>query len=92
MTGRKTIWKFQLVVDDLQKVLMPAGAEIRSVQLQHGQLCLWAMVDPDAAKEPRLIKIHGTGNPSIDTMHQRTFIDTVQMGQFVWHVFERKQL
>lgn len=88
------IWKFQLRVADMQIVEMPSGAEILSVQDQNGGLQMWAMVNPDAAKQQRTIEIVGTGNQMDNIISKglkRVHIDTVQTchGSLVWHVFER---
>ena len=85
---RQQIWKFPLELTGVQEVEMPSGSQLLSVAVQQETLCLWAMVDLDrGTKERRMIDIIGTGNP-IDS-HRRSFIGTVQMESFVWHVFER---
>lgn len=71
----KVIWKFPL----LDKIEMPAGAEVLSVQMQHGQACLWAVVDPAAQRETRRFCIHGTGS-GFDHDHGR-FVGTFQMDE-----------
>lgn len=86
----KTIWKFSLAVMDKQAIQMPIGAEILAVQLQDTQPCLWAIVDTEAAREDRVIEIHGTGNRMYQDMGvQHKYIGTVQQPPLVWHVFER---
>ena len=88
------IWKFNLKITDRQTVEMPFGAEILSVQQQGSAgLQLWAIVDPDGAKEHRVIEIVGTGTPMADVDEEdlaRFHIATVQVrgGALVWHVFE----
>lgn len=83
------IWKFPIEVAGMQKVAMPLGARILSVDMQRGVLCLWAMVDTRGEASQRLIEIHGTGEPiKTGRGDSRQFIGTVQVGQFVWHVFE----
>lgn len=84
----KTIWKFELSVTDVQQVSMPRGAKILSVADQRGVLCMWAEVATDEPKEPRSIRIYGTGHP-MDNGDRETFIGTAQAGPFVWHVYER---
>lgn len=89
----KTIWKFPLTVTDVQIVMMPPGAEILSVEIQGGIICLWALIDVKKETQlevPHQIEIVGTGNPmqQIDHWLSRKFIGTVQQGQFVWHIFE----
>ncbi len=69
---------------------MPAGAEILSIQMQRGIVCMWAMVNPEAQNSPRCIEMFGTGaNIPQGTLIKRRFLATVQDGTFVWHYFER---
>lgn len=89
----EVIWKFSLQVTDRQTVTMPVGANILSVQDQSGGLQMWAIVNPDAEREQRVIEIVGTGNPMPDVDKEdlaRFHIATVQVrgGALVWHVFE----
>jgi hypothetical protein len=82
-----TIWKFALAIKDEQEIGMPAGAEVLSVHAQYGAICLWALLNPDAAVEQRTFRIHGTGHLVLEPGR---FLGTVLMGDgdFVWHVFE----
>lgn len=93
----KTIWKFELVVTDLQDVKMPEGAQILSVQgqevsestAQGSRHCIapmmWALVDSDAPMGLRRIGIVGTGMPAPETGE---YIGTAICGFLVWHVFD----
>lgn len=84
------IFKYTLEITGNQTVQMPQEARILSVANQNGNLCLWAMVDIDWPPHPRHIEILGTGNHVVQDMGvERTFIGTVLVDQFVWHVFER---
>ena len=78
----KSIWKFPVEVTDEQSVKMPVGAQALSVQVQGGQVCLWALVDTEAETEERLVQIFGTGHPFAN---EGTFVETFQMqgGAFV---------
>lgn len=58
----KKVWKFPLQITDEQRIAMPRGAQLLTVQVQGQQPCLWAVVDVDAPSEDRLIIIHGTGH------------------------------
>lgn len=82
----KTIYKYTLALTDTQVIRLPKGAEILSIQEQHGHICLWAVVDTDAEKVERFVDIVGTGNPMLTDM-RTSFVATVQQGVFVWHVF-----
>lgn len=83
----KTIYKFPIAITDDQAVLMPASADILSAQFQGDTLCLWALLDTTEKKTARLIYIFGTGHP-VPRRTDLRFIDTVQAGRLVWHVFE----
>lgn len=85
------IWKFELEITDTQQVRMPKGAQILSVANQNGKVCLWAMVNPNDSLESRCIEIIGTGNKvAFGPGVQRSFIGTVVVNPFVWHVFEQR--
>ena len=84
----RKIYKYQIEVTDEQLVTMPAGAQILTVQAQGDRLCLWAVVSLGSPEEKRVIQIYGTGMDF--PKHKKcTYIATVQMDGFVWHVFER---
>lgn len=82
----KTIWKFEF--HPHKSISMPKGAEILSVQEQHGKTCIWAMVNPNAPLEIRKIVIYGTGHVLPNDPGQ--FIGTFQLqsGAYVFHMFE----
>jgi len=85
----KTIYKYKLEVIGQQSIVMPLGAETLSIQAQHGEPCLWALVDPDNAPTERSFLIYGTGH--IVDHENLLYIDTFQMigGDLIWHVFEQ---
>ena len=86
----KTIWKYELPMQEDVYLQMPEGAEVLSVGEQHGRLCLWALVDDNACTEGRAFSIRGTGYPA-DGVETQTHIGTVVTagGALVWHVFEQ---
>ena len=86
----RTIWKYTLNITDRQTVSMPVFAEILTVQMQGGSLCLWAIVESDRNLEQREFLIFGTGNPIPEQFCLHQHIGTVQVGGgvLVWHVFE----
>lgn len=90
-----SIWKFPLKVTDYQKISLPKGAEILSVQSQNQFPCIWAIVDSavDAETEEREFEVFGTGHPYYNNVHfgqEHKFIGTFQLngGAFVGHLFE----
>lgn len=85
------IYKQTLQLTDKQTVTLPADAKILSVQLQHGEIRLWYSFDEHANHQERhrFIYIVGTGHP-FDIEEPYKFISTVQMDQFVWHIYEKE--
>lgn len=86
-----TIWKFILETTDNQKIEMPKGSVILTVQNQHNSLCMWVLVDREAEKETRHFEVFGTGHPiKHDATMNRKYIGTYQLqgGSLVFHVFE----
>lgn len=83
----KTIWKFDVPVDDRVSVLMPQSAEILCVQMQLGKPCIWARVDPEAPEELRRFAWRGPGH---DADGLGKYLGTVQThsGRLVFHLFE----
>lgn len=83
----KTIWKYTL--RPLTAIDMPIGAEVLSVHEQLGEVCLWAMVDPDGESEVRKFELFGTGH-SIPDLSNKKFVGTSHLdgGALVLHVFE----
>lgn len=92
---KRQVWKYKLI-ERMQIVNMPKDAEILTVQVQQGVLCLWALVDPDAEEEKRFIEIYETGEDiGYDMGVSRSYIGTYEMyGDdpvreiFMGHVFE----
>jgi hypothetical protein len=86
----RTIWKFEIAIVAPGLIRMPKGAEILTVQTQHGVPCVWAIVDPQAEKEDRYFEILGTGQPVYEGEEvDRAYVGTFQQPPFVWHLFER---
>lgn len=93
----KTIWKFNLHENLEQgngclvtRIELPASAEVLSVDVQHGDVVLWASVNPDDQfKTSRRFAIVPTGGTVPNGGLSPRFLGTVLMheGAFVWHVF-----
>ena len=84
----RTIWKFDLPVNDYAGINMPRGAEVLHVHEQYGKACIWALVEPAAPLEMRSFRIFGTGHTVPE--FPRRYIGTVHLagGALVFHVFE----
>lgn len=84
----KTIYKYLLNIQDVQRFDIPDHANVLTVQVQEGskdRISLWVEVQEDAPKKSMPIYIVGTGYPVPTEAY--TYIGSVQMGYFVWHVY-----
>jgi hypothetical protein len=85
----KKIWKFHCDIQDGSILIsMPDGAEIITVQMQHGGPCIWAIVDDTSTWVYRRFRWVGTGHPMGDDPMRH--VGTVQLegGVLVFHLFE----
>ena len=80
-----TIWKYMLELEDQQSISMPNGAVPLCVQLQNGQPCVWARVDPEQPPKTHNFWICGTDQPTPDGRYLGTF--RLGQGALVFHVF-----
>lgn len=78
------IWKFPLS-DEETEIDAPI-IDFLTVQMQNGQPCVWAIVDPEHMPKKYKINILGTGweRQRIDVSQ---YIGTVQDETGVWHCF-----
>lgn len=85
------IYKYPIVTMGvgIDSIKMPAHAQILSAQMQDDIICIWALVDlNESVQEDYSILVVGTGmdlSPHFDKNWH--FIDTVQDGAYVWHIF-----
>ena len=82
----RTIYKYILEERDTNVIQMPELATILKVERQQDQICMWAEVDTTRPLTPYIFRIFGTGNsrPEDEMM---TYLNTVIMDYFVWHVY-----
>lgn len=80
------IYKYPLKHSDRQTIIIKKGAKILTALLQGGLVCLWAEVDTEEDKtEKAIIQIVGTGHKELS--QHREYINTVQVGIYVWHIY-----
>lgn len=94
------IWKHPMALGRAQRIDMPRGARILTVQLQDNTPTLWTLCDPEQPLESRVIITFGTGHTinlppgckEVATAHLfgLAYIGTFQQGPYVWHVFEER--
>lgn len=83
------IWKYILSITDTQIINIPEGSKILKIGVQEGtNISMWCMVNPDASKIDRLIKIHGTGQDIQTEYPEDAYVGSVQLDGYVWHIFD----
>lgn len=85
----RSVYKYTLEEADRMELDLPVGAEILSIQYQHGQPRLWALVDTaETRTETRFLRMAGTGHAIMEGGLK--FISTVvtEGGMLVFHFFE----
>lgn len=87
----KKIFKYVLKTTDIQSITTYADHKILCVQVQHGNPCLWAIVDLESEEVITDIYIFGTGYEINIDINKLNYIDTYQLANenFIGHVFER---
>ena len=84
----KAIYKYEILTGG--KLLLPNGAIVRKVAAQGNSIYLWAEVYPDRSQLERHFEVFGTGGEITECMGiDRVYLDTVFMGELVFHVYER---
>ena len=86
------VWKYQLELTERQGLKMPDGAVILSAHTQTDStgkqnICIWVAVDSEAPSRQRVIKVAATGEDAL-LLPLDVFVGTVQVGPFVFHVFD----
>lgn len=87
-----TVWKYPVRIDNGdQELQVPRKVEWLTAQMQHGQICLWALVDPKAPMATRRVRVVGTGHPTVPD-EGASYIGTVQVSPLVFHVFDTTEV
>jgi len=60
MTDRR-VFKYPVPIADAFALELPEGAEVLAVQVQHGQPCIWALVNTRVRSAPRHFRLARTG-------------------------------
>ena len=87
---RRVIWKYPLTARAAFTLEMPEGRfEFLSVQMQNGEPCMWALVNPTQRKVPHAFRVVPTGEEfeKTDNLH---YLGTFQpLNGLVFHLFEQ---
>lgn len=91
------VYKYPLPLQDEIRLELPARAQLlhvgypwRNARPSDGAFCLWALVDPDAPKIERRIRMAGTGHQITQQAERLKYISTVlvELQGLVFHFFE----
>ena len=83
----RAVWKYPLpLIEGAFHVYDIPDGIVRLVGEQSCTIMMWVEVDPEAPPTRRTFQIVGTGHPEIDEGF--VYLGTVQIGMFVWHVYE----
>ena len=85
------VYKYPLPVNDLVTIAMPRLAHILTAHAQHGEICVWALVNPDEQEvEQRTFRIAGTGHDVNVPINCLRYIGSAHLhgGSLVFHIFE----
>lgn len=85
------IYKYSLPVQEKLVIELPMGAQIIRVEDVAGLFWLWAIVDPEAEKEPRYIECYKTGQPIETPLQHLKYLGACKlfiMQELCLYVFE----
>ena len=84
----KTIYKYQIDLQNLDKIFEVPLDRFLTAQLQYGSIMVWAAIDTNLPKQKIKFDVYGTGDPQADTTG-KNYLGTVQClsGNIVLHVF-----
>jgi hypothetical protein len=85
-----TVYKYEVLLIDDVIIDLPEGAKVLTFQAQNEVPCIWALVDPNAAKVPRRFRLAGTGHLIQHDEKSLRYVGTAQFheGALVFHLFE----
>lgn len=86
----KTIYKYRIsLAADFQTIDVHDGAQFLHVAEQHGEICLWAIVDSEADMVSRRIRVIGTGLSAEDVKFEQHIGSVLVLnGTYVFHIFD----
>lgn len=86
-----SVWKYTLQAVEHQEIHIPYEAKILSVQAQHNEIVLYALVRTGEPLKERLeVAVYGTGHDIPSAIAEKyTFLGTVPLanGNLMFHVF-----
>ncbi len=86
----KTVYKYLVSLREDLWHDIPVGARFVHVDrdTREEALAVWAEVDPNAPREKVQFAAHGTGG---DVPDFKTYVGSVKVGAYMWHVYMEKR-
>lgn len=81
------IFKYAIEKTRTQLIKMPLRSEIMDIQMQNGELVMWALIDPAAEEIEVKINMYETGYVIHRNALNDEYLATVQDGSLVCHFF-----
>ncbi len=82
----RVIYKYELKIDNINTIIMPAEHVILKVAEQDGKLFFWAEVDTSTEEIGKIFMIYGTGQELSHGGYE--YFDSVIMSNgLVWHIY-----
>lgn len=85
------IYKHIIDIKDTVRLEIPQYATILKVARQGDQVCVWVQGNTQRPNTHIELRIFGTGHPMPED-EGLTYIDTVVMDYYVWHIFLKSML
>lgn len=84
----RTVWKYDIQIDDRFTLDLPTGSVIRHVACQGVSPYMWVEVpDSNLRTEKRTFRVFGTGHDQTG-MKWPKYLGSVFQGIYVWHIYE----
>jgi hypothetical protein len=93
----KVIHKFPIELPhkfaETKPVPLPVGADILTIDVQHDQVFIWAVVTPGSPMEERHFNFYPTGLEIPSSENMGRYWKTVHLfnGRLVFHIFEKER-
>lgn len=79
------IWKYVVNMIGLTEIQIPEGSEFVKVGLLNGEICVWAIVDPDKPNTTRKILSVWTGDEAGSILN---YIGIAKVESTIYHIVE----
>jgi len=84
----KTIWKYELDFEEKQTIELPLDAKIISLLNQGGRMVFYIEHKKEETRTKNVeFIIGGTGGDLPNNIDEFSFLNTVPVGEFVFHVY-----